>query len=275
MNISNINLPIIKKSSRSLFAILFIFTAQGCWLIDDRLEHLAEQSGEKLGDREVGDIYLKTFLQAYDASTVQVQVRLTDSEFLGEHYLLNDGDLLVVCVGSDCREMQIEHHHIILPEKYTAELPYWEGEEYVVTLYRSGVENAYESYVTLPENFELSAQEPGTTYTDGDMLSMSWSPVSSKEDVVLTPLVKCKFEDGSGSINPGLIMRDTDKDGYVESSIEEQLGSTIKNEPYPPLACSIDIEMTYSNEGHVDPMFKGGYIHGNVTRKFRGKYSPS
>ena len=266
----------IKKLLWFIFSVFYICTIQGCWY-EDAIDTMFESTteGRKLGELGVGDIHLHASLEASDAYTVEVLVRLDDGELFGDDYILNDGDTLTACVGSDCKDMEIADRIILLSDEYIAELPFFEEEEYTVTLYKSGVAEGYVSYVKFPENFEITAPDTETVYSDGDTLVVSWSPVSLRERVELTPKIQCILEDGSVSWNSGKEMRDRDRDGHVESSIEEQLQSTIEDESSPPVSCDISIKMTYSDSESVDPRFDGGHINAKVTRKVTVKYLSS
>jgi hypothetical protein len=112
---------------------------------------------------------------------------------LGSHYSLTGGDALSACVRAECRPLARD----LMSQNYDAELPYVAETPYVISLTRQVAASVPNSVVTLPVPFAILAPPLGLRVTDGEHVTVQWSPVGADEVVGIDGEARCDHEDGA------------------------------------------------------------------------------
>jgi hypothetical protein len=232
---------------------------------------------ESMQGKETNELHMTAIVSTHNTLSVDALASLGDGKFAGVDYTLSEGDSLLACVDSSCNALEIDDAGTFFPfgEVYTTELPYRSGMTYVVSLHRKGYTDAPLSQVTLPDSFEILSPDAGRVYSDGDSIAIEWFPTGIGDHVTVENKLKCILEDGRVVSHLGDTQIDTDEDGYVESTIEDNLYSLLALEESNPVSCDLEIIVKHSRSGVLDPALKGGSITAETYRSVQVEYSAS
>jgi len=155
---------------------------------------------------------------------------------------------------------------------YEAELPYAAETTYTVSLTRGGAANAPNSVVALPVPFTILAPAPGLSVTDGDRVTVQWSPAGT--DVSVWAETGCDHEDGVRSAKRQRRLAVNVSGGAMVAEVDTILAGMIFFSQARILRCDIAIEVVHDRRGTVDTALGGGAIVGRVSRKVTLDYTP-
>lgn len=224
------------------------------------------------------DIYIKVDVEAADEVTAKISAWLNSGDpLLGTYYTLTGGDTLNACVGSVCKPLS---HNVL---KYEADLPYVAETPYVISLSRQVDVSAPDTVVTLPVPFTILAPSAGLRVTDGDVVTVQWSPAGTDNTDHVTNEAHCDHEDGVRNT------RAANGDAGVNGSAVISVDKIIAARPRDPvtqarlLRCDLVLEVVQTRYGTADRRFGGegiAFINdkgvvGSVTRTVTLAYTPS
>jgi len=228
------------------------------------------------------DMYMSAEVEAADDATAEVSVRLHNGDpFLGTSYSLTGGDALSACVGTVCRQLT----RGLLSLDYEADLPYVAESPYTISLSRRVDVSAPDSVVTLPVAFAILSPSSGLHVTDGDAVTVQWSPAIAAEHDYVSGRARCDYEDGVRNTRTAGPLSVNAAGGTAAVAVDTILAAR----PVAPLTqarllrCDVVIEVAQKRLGTVDSRFGGagaafldgdGLI-GRVTRSVTLDYTPS
>jgi hypothetical protein len=224
------------------------------------------------------DMYIKVTVEAADEVTAKVSAWLNSGDpFLGTYYTLTGGDTLSACVGSVCKPLS---HNVL---KYEADLPYVAETPYVISLSRQVDVSAPDTVVTLPVPFTILAPGAGLRVTDGDVVTVQWSPAGADNTDHVTNKAVCDQEDGARSTRSAGGVAGVNGSAVVH--IDEIIAARPRESVTQArlLRCDVVLEVVHVRYGTADKRFGGEGIafvddkgvEGLVTRAVTLAYTPS
>jgi hypothetical protein len=230
--------------------------------------------GDDGGPIATGKMHIRAAVEAPDESTVTVSASLHDGKILGTEYVLTGGDSLRACVVARCSQLEHDSGLPFAGEDYGAELPHFSLIPYTISFSRSVGANAPSSAVTLPIPFSILAPPPNLRVTDGDMVTVQWSPEGAGEDVQLNVNGICEREDGGHPVFAGPRLAKNVVGGSFVVSVDAMVRSI--DELYGPVKrCEITLVVSHEHLGTIDAAFAGGSIVGRVSRTVMLDYRSS
>jgi len=261
--------------SRYLAVLLVCAAVQAC---NTQSSSTGGPHGEPI---PTNSMYLNARVEAQDNSVAVVSVRVNDGYSIGTQYRLDGGDYFRACVGAQCRSLiddytQLGAYIPFFPIGYANRLNFLSDTDYVVSFTRPDARNAPNSRVSLPSAFSIDTPAHRQQVTDGEIVTVSWSPAGTRDLVEVSADADCRHLDGQRSSAAGLTLTDANADGREEIRIDDIVGQvrTHTANPSPLQRCDIDIVVTHERRGSVDAAFRGGYIVGVVSRKIVLDYLP-
>jgi hypothetical protein len=199
---------------------------------------------------------------------------------------LDGGDNLQACVANQCKQMTA--HRVAFPNPgglfYDAELPRIEGTPYRVSLLRPpGRNSAPETSATLPIDSALVFPLDGQQVTDGETITVAWSPVDPAATATVSSWINCTFAPPTGDRLESLTdVVDESRSGSVELSIDAMLAAVLADRPHTPApqtpvtGCRISLDLYLERAGVVDPAFAPGTAYGWASSPIRQiDYAPN
>jgi len=222
------------------------------------------------------DMHLSATIEAADDRSAVIGVSLHDGEtFLRTEYQLTGGDTLTACIAAQCARLARDRQLPLTGEDYEAALQYLPETAYTISYSRTADASAPASVVTLPVAFAILSPPSGLSVTDGDMVTVEWSPEST-DPVRLSYEVKCTHEDGEQTNYIGTYARGAAAGSKVVD-VDNLLSSVaiFADTAARVARCALLVEIAHERSGTVDAAFAGGRIVGRVTRSVTLDYTPS
>ena len=231
-------------------------------------------STESIDGVETEDVVFYGSVYTDNTETVQAVVSLGDVNHSSVDYSLPSGDTLVACVDSGCKQMRESDIGFLFPggPHYSATLPFLADKEYTLSLSRKSNSNAPDSKVILPDDFEILQPISDSEFFDGEFIPIRWSPNGAEFLVTVVNELDCLLADGTRSNHFGDIETIRDGAGYYESSISDNLRSTLNFEDSNVQSCVINIEVSHEHYGRADPTYARGSISAQIIRNIQVKY---
>ena len=238
----------------------------------EQLSSGAEDGGPIATD----DMHISATIEAADDVTVEVSAKVHNGDpLLGPVYSLTGGDAFSACVGMQCKPLARDFSGLLLGE-YTAELPYVAETTYTISLSRPVGTNAPNTGVTLPVAFTILAPVLGLRVTDGDRVTVQWSPAGADDVVDVEGEARCDHEDGTRTTRRGPRLAVNVDTGAMVAEVDTILdGRALVPSQSRVLRCDIVIEVVHDRLGTADTRFGGGTVLGRVSRKVTLDYLPS
>ncbi len=238
------------------------------------LPFLLACSTESIDGVETEDVVFYGSVYADNAETVRAVASLSDFDHLSVDYSLPSGDDFVACVDSSCKEMRDSDIGFLIPggPYYSATLPFIADKEYTLSLSRKSNSNAPNSKVILPDDFQILQPVANNEFYDGEFIPISWSPNGAEFTVTVENELDCLLADGTRSNHFGDTELIHDGADYYESSINDNLRSTLSFEESSIQSCIINIEVSHKRYGSVDSTYARGSITAEIIRKIKVKY---
>jgi len=227
------------------------------------------------------EMHMTATVEAADEITTKISVRLHSGDprigdwrlddLFGTDYHLTGGDALDACVGAQCKRLT---HDVLL--NYETDLAYVAEMPYTIALSRSVERSAPSSVVTLPVPFTILTPSPGLRVTNGDWVTVQWSPSGANEIVGLVGEARCEHADNLRTTRALRLATDVNTGTFVVQ-VDEILGAR----PGFPLTqarimrCDVKIEVAHERRGTVDAAFGGDRIVGAVVRTVTLDYIPT
>ena len=156
----------MRHARLGLLAALAAVTIAGC------------DSSDSSNDIPLGktsDVSFGVSIEATDDVTAKVSARFyilgAGGPIPTRHFVLNTGDALSACVGAVCQPLTRGP-----PTTYVADLPYVAETPCTISLSRQNDVSAPNSVITLPVPFAILAPPTGLPVTDGQQVTVQWSP---------------------------------------------------------------------------------------------------
>jgi len=190
------------------------------------------------------------------------------------YFVLNAGDALSACVGAVCKAMTREGR----TESYVADLPYVGETAYTISLSRQNDVSAPNTVITLPVPFTILAPPAGLSVTDGQQVTVQWSPPNNG-DAFVRGNARCDHQGGIQSERARSFADIRPDTGRAIVSVDENFAGSVFR-PFPPpqapvLRCDVVLEVRQPRVGTIDPAFKNGGISAGITRSVMIEYTPS
>jgi hypothetical protein len=229
-------------------------------------------SGPQGGPVPTSRMTLYLTVESDDLTTSVVRANLNDGDALGTSYRLDGGDYFRACVNGVCRNMA-DNDSVFTPD-YIARFAYQPGVDFVVSFNRREARSAPSSRVTMPAAFTIVTPADRQQVTDGDTVTLSWTPTGAPARVYVDYEAECTFSSGPASSSVGRLGSDANGDGSELVRIDPIVNFARSNVLSPVTGCRIDLLVSHELQGHVDPAFDGGTAMGIVTREVRLNYIP-
>jgi hypothetical protein len=211
-------------------------------------------------------------VEAGESGIAVVRANLNDGKALGDSYRLDGGDFFRACVSGVCRTMA-DNDSLTSPD-YIARFDYQSGVDFVVSFNRQQARNAPNSRVVLPPAFSIVTPANHQQVTDGENVVVSWSPTGAPARASLSYVADCTFLVGGHGIATGTLGDDTGGNGRESVSIDSIVTSARSNSTSTVTRCSIDMKVSHTLQGRIDPAFRTGSAVGIVSRQVTLDYVP-
>lgn len=228
--------------------------------------------GPNGGPVPTSSINIVLTVESDDAQTTVVKANLNNGHSLGGSFRLDGGDYLRACIGSVCRTMA-DNNSIYTPD-YIARFDYQPGVDHVVSFNRREGRNAPDTRVALPPSFTIVTPANRQQVTDGERVTVEWSPTGAPARVAASYRAECRYAAGPDAISVGTLGTDINRDGREVADIDDIIRAAKLGSASNISRCSIDVIVAHEFQGRVDPAFDGGTAKGIVSRKVTLDYIP-
>ena len=265
-----------------LLAALAAVSIAGCHSSDD---------SDDVAPWKPSDIFISGLIEAADFETVKVSVGFVILSPVRDTYrLLNPGDALTVCVGAICRPLQRDPTLRANEHPYVADLPYVAETPYTISLSQENIVTAPNSVVTLPVPFTILAPPAGLSVTDGQQVTVQWSPPNNgvRANVPFDTNgrssvdgdARCDHDGGAQSTRRDALEFQRVDTGTATVRVDELFEEGYKVGPgplpqAPVLRCDIVLQVTEGRIGTIDSAFKHGSFPAVVRQSVTIEYTPS
>ena len=217
-----------------------------------------------------GDIQLGVNLDASDDVTVRIRAVLYWPYF--EELRLGAGNTLTACVGTTCKPLTWGFG-------YEASLPYVAETAYTISLARLIDVSAPNTFGTLPVPFTILAPAAGSQVTDGEMITLLWSPAGiSNTRTHASGFAACWHR--SGETTSRVINLDLVGDPDL-GTLSFDMAYILSPRPWPTPRdanlerCDVKLTVSMSRTGVADSAFRAGsHVFSHIERSVTIKYTP-
>ena len=238
------------------------------------------------------DVYFHVDVEVADDVTAKIRA---DLRTLGPgprftiYHLLAPGDVLSACAGAVCKSLTRGPDQFSHPS-YVADLPYVGETPYTISLARRGEVVAPNTVITLPVPFTILAPPAGLSVTDGQQVTVQWSPPNNG-DRANVPFdtngsssvhsdMRCYHDGGAQSERRHAVAFQRVDTGTATVRIDElfEEGYVVGIAPLPQapvLRCDIVLQVTQARNGTIDGAFKHGSFTAALRQSVTINYTPS
>jgi hypothetical protein len=198
--------------------------------------------------------------------------------------------VLSACVGAVCEPLTRGPDQFSYIPSYVADLPYVGETPYTISLARGGDVVAPNTVITLPVPFTILAPPAGLSVTDGQQVTVQWSP-RNNGDRANVPFdtngrssvdgeARCYHNGGAQSTRRDALESQRVDTGTATVSVDElfEEGYVVGIAPLPQapvLRCDIVLQVTQGRNGTIDGAFKHGSFTAALRQSVTIEYTPS
>jgi hypothetical protein len=216
------------------------------------------------------DIQLGANVESPDGVTVDIEVFFYWPYF--EYLRLGEGNTLTACAGTACTPLTRNF------AEYEASLPYVAETAYTISLSRRDDVSAPNTFVTLPVPFTILAPAAGSQVTDGQTITLQWSPPGINTRTSASGFAECEHPSGETTSRVISLLRAGDPDsGTVSFSMAQIMSPRPWPTPRDPNVERCDVELTVrmGRTGVADSAFRAGsHIYSSIERSVTIEYMP-
>jgi hypothetical protein len=234
---------------------------------------------------KTSEIQFSSLLWATDDVTVLAMIDFW-SRTVSDTVVLGEGDALTACVGSVCQPM-VRRQTNATYKPYEATLPYVAETAYTISFSRRDDVSAPNTTTTMPVPFTILTPPAGLAVTDGQAITVLWSPSGVERDTSASVRAHCDHVSGEQtSRGLSLFSHLLDRTGSAIFNMDQLMSRRAfladdvnlpLREPVDPrvVGCRIEIEISMRRQGIPDSAFSKGYASSAIVRTLSLQYSPS
>lgn len=222
-------------------------------------------------DKETNSIHANFFLISEDGARVEVNAIIREREF-APPLLLEEGDFFESTHGNQTQVLNSKGSIGlgVNPDsaQYSATFEYQSDEIFIINYYRVHKEDAINSYVTLPQKFDLLSPTDGSVFNENEEIELKWwPPTVDSEYLVYSYTYNCEKLDGTESF--GATSDFSLENGIGESEI---IISQFPSMDHDAKTCDVKLSIEAINYGELDSTFKSGAISASQKRTVSLRY---
>lgn len=239
---------------------------------------------------KTSELHISSLLWATDDVTVLALIDFWSKAVLDTvgdgTVVLGEGDTLTACVGSVCQPM-VRRQTNANYKPYEATLPYVAETAYTISFSRRDDVSAPNTTITMPVPFTILTPPAGLAVTDGQVITVLWSPSGVERDTSASVRAHCDHVSGEQtSRGLSLFWNLPDRTGSATVNMDQLMSRRAfltddvnlpAREPVDPrvVGCRIEIEVSMRRQGIPDSAFQVGYASSAIVRTVSLQYSPS
>ncbi|SFD50122.1 hypothetical protein [Pseudoalteromonas denitrificans] len=195
---------------------------------------------------ETSDIQALITIKATSDSRSRITAELNRKRSTGANVSLSQGDYITAYAQGQL--IRLKKDHDILDIDYQGYLDSADSyTQFTFALMRENFENAPDSRVDLPANFEIHSPQENTHYIESDNIDINWDSLSEYKTMEIRLNLNCKNKE-----NPDQETIETEDDGFYTLDIDQiEMFNTVSAGTKED--CMLTVTLTRRNKGEIDP----------------------